>query len=77
MKKELDNVCNWCLLQKVKAEAKEQGLVTRLRQSQLPLGGVDVYVTPEGLSNNEMVDPANCKKYFRGWFQSTPDHCVC
>ena len=75
--KPLDNVCSYCRLQEIREAARMRGKVVRVRQSRSPLGGVDIYVTPEGLDNNKMIDPANHDKYWRAWFQATQDLCCC
>lgn len=80
--------CNFCNMKSIAARAKQQGLAVRKRAATWGMGGIDVFVVPPHVSNEqigawtqpceEMPDgDENWEKYHKAWFMDLPDHCVC
>ena len=73
-----DNVCNFCKLKQLRAGAKAQGRYVRIRRSTGKLKGTNVYVVPDASQFYHLEEGHHDHDtYFRTWFMSIPDHCVC
>jgi hypothetical protein len=74
------NRCNYCDLRSIKRRAKEGGLlVTVLRDADWGMGGVNIYVHPQGVNVKELQggEDGERSKYRQAWFMSLPDSCAC
>jgi hypothetical protein len=71
-------LCNYCNLKKIRADARRYGNHVVLRQATGKLKGVNTYVVPDAYDLTHLTEGSEAhKKYFRAWFMSVPDHCVC
>jgi len=72
--------CNWCSLQRYKAQAKHDKMEVTLMAARPVKGGIpngiDVYIHPRALPIRQMPAGAR-RKYWVSWFMELSDHCVC
>jgi len=68
-------LCSYCKVKALREEARERGLVVRVRRSKDTLGGVMVYMIPSGTPEDETTDDSS--RYFCEWLPSLNDTCVC
>ena len=73
-----DNICNYCKLRKLRAEAKKRDHFVRVRETMGALRGVNVYEVPDCAQFYYLQEGHDDHdKYFKQWFAAIPDHCVC
>lgn len=74
------NRCNYCTLKFIRNRAKDAELkVTILRDAEWGMGGVNVYVHPEGVDIKALPDGEDGKraKYRKAWFMELSTSCAC
>ena len=80
--------CNYCTFTKMKHDAKRKGTRLVIRKSSFApfdVKGIDVFEVPKGMKLPPYKQPSSklpngCKvrqKYWRAFFMTLPDHCVC
>ena len=70
--------CNYCVLQSIKAHAKQEGKKVMLKSSAFK-GGIDVFVLPLGvdLPHDTGMGSDARDEYFRAWLMEVTEECVC
>jgi hypothetical protein len=80
--------CNYCLVEAMKAHAKNSGEVVTvlpirrayLRGNLNVMVGYDVFIHPPEVTvtNDQAIDiQEEAPPYFAAWLAALPDHCVC
>jgi hypothetical protein len=74
----IENICNYCLVKRLRAEALRRGHYIRIRPSPGTLGGLNVYEVPDATQKYNLRDgQPDHDKYFRCWLMALGDNCTC
>ena len=76
--------CNYCVLKRMRKEAKEHGRKIMVKPSSF-MGGNCIFSVPKGVKLEKYIEPNNklkngdeiYREYSVGWMQEIPDHCCC
>ena len=77
--------CNYCSMQGIKRNAKQQKKKVVTRYSSF-MGGINVFTVPQGVEIPKKIVEASDElpngdkfheEYFTSWFMELPDHCCC
>ncbi len=72
--------CNYCTLKGIRARAIENDNHVYLHRKTWELGGIDIYVAPEGvaLPQSGVGEGSEFhKQYWVCWFMKIPESCCC